>query len=76
MRDEAIKMGLIPKDYVFGDYRMDPIGTGSVGPEELKGLQRTFNLYVENPKELWGDIKIVESFSDKANEMFVFSSIE
>ena len=70
MRDEAIKMGLIPKDYVCGDYRMDPIGTGSVGPEELKGLQRTFNLYVENPKELWGDIKIGESFSDKGNEMF------
>ena len=31
MRNEAIKMGLIPSNYVCGDYRMDPIGTGYVG---------------------------------------------
>jgi len=70
MRQEAINMGLIPKDYVCGDYRMDPQGTGCVGPEELKGLQRTFNLYVENPKDVWEDIKLSESFNDKGNEKF------
>ena len=70
MRQEAINMDLIPKDHVCGDYRMDPQGTGCVGPEELKGLQRTFNLYVENPKDVWGDIKLSESFNDKGNEMF------
>ena len=70
MRQEAIKMGLIPTDYVCGDYRMDPQGTGHVSPEELKGLQRTFNLYVENPKDIWNDIKIAESFGDKGNNMF------
>ena len=70
MRAEAIKMGLIPPDYVCGDYRMDPIGTGYVGSEELKGLQRTFNLYVENPKDVWDDIKLSESFNDKGNDMF------
>ena len=70
MRQEAINMGLIPKDYVCGDYRMDPQGTGHVGPEELKGLQRTFNLYVENPKDVWEDIKLSESFNDKGNEKF------
>jgi len=70
MRQEAINMGLISKDYVCGDYRMDPQGTGYVGPEELKGLQRTFNLYVENPKDVWGDIKLSESFNDKGNEKF------
>ena len=70
MRQEAIDMGLIPPDYVCGDYRMDPQGTGHVGPEELKGLQRTFNLYVENPKEMWGDIKMAESYGDKGNSMF------
>jgi len=50
--------------------KMDPQGTGYVGPEELKGLQRTFNLYVENPKEMWGDIKLAESFRDKGNAKF------
>ena len=70
MRQVAIDMGLIPPDYVCGNYRMDPQGTGYVGPEELKGLQRTFNLYVENPKEMWGDIKIAESLGEKGNSIF------
>ena len=35
-----------------------------------KGLQRTFNLYVDNPKQLWDDIKIAESFDEKGNEKF------
>jgi len=70
MRQKAIDMGLIPKDFVCGDYRMDPQGTGFVGPEELKGLQRTFNLYVENPKDMWGEIKKGEVFSEKGNEKF------
>jgi anaerobic magnesium-protoporphyrin IX monomethyl ester cyclase len=65
MRQKAIDMGLIPKDFVCGDYRMDPQGTGFVGPEELKGLQRTFNLYVENPKDMWGEIKKGEVFFRK-----------
>jgi len=29
-----------------------------------------FNLYVENPKEMWGDIKMAESYGDKGNSMF------
>ena len=70
MRQKAIDMGLIPKDFVCGDYRMDPQGTGFVSPEELKGLQRTFNLYVENPHQMWGEIKGAESFTDKGNTKF------
>jgi len=70
LRQKAIDMGLIPKDFVCGDYRMDPQGTGFVSPEELKGLQRTFNLYVENPKQMWGEIKLSESFTDKGNTKF------
>ena len=70
LRQEAIDMGLIPKDYISGDYRIDSIGTGQVTGTELKGLQRTFNLYVDSPKEMWDEIKIAESFDDKGNEKF------
>ena len=70
LRQEAIDMGLIPEDYISGDYRMDSIGTGKMSGDELKGLQRTFNLYVDNPKQLWDDIKIAEKFTDEGNAKF------
>jgi len=70
LRQEAIDTGLIPEDYISGDYRMDSIGTGKMTGEELKGLQRTFNLYVDNPKQLWDDIKIAEKFTDEGNAKF------
>ena len=70
LRQEAIDMGLIPEDYISGDYRMDSIGTGKMTGEELKGLQRTFNLYVDSPKQLWDDIKIAEKFTDEGNAKF------
>jgi len=70
LRQDAITMGLIPEDYISGDYRMDSIGTGKMSGEELKGMQRTFNLYVDSPKQLWDDIKIAEKFTDKGNAKF------
>jgi len=70
LRKEAIDTGLIPEDYISGDYRMDSIGTGKMTGDELKGLQRTFNLYVDSPKQLWGDIKIAEKFTDQGNAKF------
>ena len=38
--------------------------------EELKGLQRTFPLYVKMPKEEWDKVKIAEKFDEQGNEMF------
>ena len=70
LRQEAINMGLIPEDYISGDYRMDSMGTGELTGEELKGIQRTFNLYVDSPKQLWDDIKIAEKFTDEGNAKF------
>ena len=70
LRQEAIDMGLIPKDYISGDYRMDSMGTGELTGDDLKGIQRTFNLYVDSPKQLWDDIKIAEKFTDEGNAKF------
>ena len=38
--------------------------------EELKGLQRTFLLYVRFPKSEWPEIKIAEKFDEEGNRIF------
>jgi len=38
--------------------------------EELKGLQRTFPLYVKMPKEEWDKVKIAEKFDEQGNKVF------
>ncbi len=38
--------------------------------EELKGLQRTFPLYVKMPKEEWDKIRMAERFNEEGNRMF------
>jgi len=42
----------------------------SITYEELKGLQRTFPLYVRFPKSEWGKIKIAEKFDEEGDKMF------
>lgn len=42
----------------------------SITYEELKGLQRTFPLYVRFPKSEWDKIKIAEEFNEAGNKMF------
>jgi len=38
--------------------------------DELKGLQRTFNLYVKMPEQEWGKIRIAEKFDENGNKVF------
>lgn len=42
----------------------------SITYEELKGLQRTFPLYVKFPKSEWPKIEIAEKFDEEGNKMF------
>ncbi|MFH1395265.1 MAG: radical SAM protein, partial [Candidatus Omnitrophota bacterium] len=42
----------------------------SISYEELKGLQRTFSLYVRLPKAEWNKIRIAEKFDEEGNRMF------
>jgi len=43
------------------------LGLSSMMPAELEGLQRTFNLYLNLPKALWGIVKLVESDDDNSS---------
>lgn len=70
LRDECIRKGIIPGDYVCGDYRMDAIGTGEITAEEIMGLQRTFNLYVDMPINRWNEIEEAEHHNPAGNTAF------
>lgn len=70
LREESIKLGLIKKAYNCGDYRMEALGTGVISATELLGLQRTFNLYVDLPKDRWEEIEEAEYLNAKGNAKF------
>ena len=42
----------------------------SISYEELKGLQRTFPLYVRFPKSEWPKIRKAEKFNEESNRMY------
>jgi len=70
LREECIKIGIIDKDYICGDYRMDAIGTKELSKQEILGLHRTFNLYVDLPKDRWEEIKKAENLNDRGDIVF------
>ncbi len=70
LREESVKMGLINKNHICGDYRLEAVGTGVLSASELIGLQRTFNLYVDLPKNRWDEIKTAEAQDEDGNIVF------
>ena len=76
LREECIRLGLIKDNHICGDYRMDPIGTGALSPDELLGLQRTFNLYLDLPKDRWDEIEEAERLDPKGNAKFALLARE
>lgn len=71
LRELAIKMGYIKPDEEAGDYRTDyALDMPQLSAEELKGLRRTFPLYVRFPKSRWKEIRRAEKFDDDGNKAF------
>lgn len=67
----AVEQGLISKDKIAGDYRIDDgLDMPQLSREEVKGLRRTFPLYVKFPKEMWPEIKKAEKFDEEGNAAF------
>jgi len=71
LRQKCIEMGLIKDNFICGDYRMAPLGNGILSSSELLGIQRTFNLYVDLPKNRWDEIRKAESLDEKGNTKFI-----
>ena len=67
----CVEKGYISRDAIAGDYRMDSgMDMPKLSREAIRGLQRTFPLYVKLPKNMWSEIKIAEKFDDEGNAAF------
>jgi len=71
LREIAIQKGYMEPEEIAGDYRSDYIlNMPHLPKDELKGLRKTFSMYVKFPKEMWPQIKIAEKFDEEGNAMF------
>ena len=71
LRDYCIKKGYINKDTQTNTVTKDTVvNMPLLSPEEIRGLVRTFNLYVRFPEERYPEIKIAEKFDEEGNKMF------
>ena len=54
-----------------GDYRSDIIlSMPQLSKDEIRGLQRTFAMYVKFPRDLWPEIEKAEKFNKEGNKIF------
>ena len=71
LREIAEEKGYIARDAVAGDYRKDTImRMPHLSPEEIKGLQRTFPLYVKMPKARWPEILRAEAPTPEGDRVY------
>ena len=71
LREIAEAEGYIARDAVAGDYRKDTImRMPHLSPEEIKGLQRTFPLYVKMPKARWPEILRAEAPTPEGDRVY------
>lgn len=71
--DYCIKKGYLDKGALIGDHPMIEgvdLKMDSISLQELKGLQRTFNLYVRFSKSEWPEIRKAEKFNEEGNKVF------
>ncbi|MEK6922614.1 MAG: radical SAM protein [Nanoarchaeota archaeon] len=62
LREECIKMGLIPPGIRAEDNRaLEQFYNGVLSAQEIEGLRRTFVLYVTFPKERWDEVRKAET---------------
>ncbi len=73
----CVEKGYISKDSLAGDYRCDArLEMPQLSSQVIKGLQRTFPLYVKFPRKDWPKIKKAEGFNEEGNEVFEELSAE
>jgi len=67
----CLDKGYVKKNRFAGDYRSEAsLDMPQLSGTEIKGLQRTFPLYVKLPKEMWPEIRIAERFDEAGNAAF------
>lgn len=67
----CVKKSYISSNTLGKDYRSDTLlKMPQLSPDEIRGLQRTFALYVKLPKKMWPEIKIAERFDEEGEKKF------
>ena len=71
LRELSVKLGYLDEDAFTGCLTGDPVLNMAQFPKErLKGIMRTFSLYVRFDKSRWKDVEIAEGFSPDGEKMF------
>ncbi|MFH1593993.1 MAG: radical SAM protein [Candidatus Omnitrophota bacterium] len=71
LRQLSIDKGYLDPKAIAGDYRLDTdIRMPHLPPHEIKGLQRTFSMYVKFPEEMWPAIERCEKFDAEGDKQF------
>jgi len=71
LRELSVKMGYIEEDTFTGCLTGEPVLNMPQFPKEkIKGIMRTFSMYVRFDKSRWKEIEIAEKFTPEGEEMF------
>jgi radical SAM superfamily enzyme YgiQ (UPF0313 family) len=71
LHDICVEKKYLSENSLCGDYRMDVvIENPHLSKEEIRGLQRTFALYVRFPENRHKEIERAEKFDKEGNELF------
>lgn len=77
LREVAVERGYIDPDALAGDYRKETImRMEHLSPGALKGLQRTFPLYVKFPRSRWPEIRRAEALTPEGDRVFAALAAE
>ncbi len=67
----CVENGYVARERTAGDYRSDATLTmPQLSSSEIRGLQRTFPLYVRLPREMWPQIQTAERFDEAGEKRF------
>jgi len=67
----SVQKNYIKQESIAGDYRLDTnMQMPNFPQDSIKGLQRTFPLYVRFPKSRWKEIQRAEKFNRDSNKKF------
>jgi len=71
LRELSVKMGYIEEDTFTGCLTGEPVLNMPQFPKEkIKGIMRTFSMYVRFEKPRWEEIKMAENFTPEGEEAF------
>ncbi len=72
LRQVSVEKGYLSPTAIAGDYRLDVcIRMPHLTPEAIRGLHRTFSMYVKFPKSMWPEIRKCETFDEYSNSAFL-----